>query len=112
MLFEPAIKDNGTEEQKDKYFSLARSGTLLGTYCQTGLGHGSFVRSLETTAIFDSATDEFVIHLPTVSSANLWLAKLGFLTTHAVVMAQLIVGDKSLGSHRFIVQIRSMQNGE
>lgn len=112
VLFEPAIEHNGTDEQKAKWLSLARSGTILGTYCQTELGHGSFVRGLETTATFHSATDEFVIHSPTVSSAKFWPAGLGTSTTHAVVMAQLVVGEKSPGPHLFIVQIRSLQTGQ
>ncbi|KAF1922622.1 acyl-CoA oxidase [Didymella exigua CBS 183.55] len=111
VLFEPAIEHNGTEEQKTKWLSLARSGKILGTYCQTELGHGSFIRDLETTATFDGVTDEFVIDSPTASSAKFWPAGLGFSITHAVVMAQLIVGDKSLGPHLFIVQIRSLQDG-
>jgi acyl-CoA oxidase len=47
--------------------ALAKSGKILGTYAQTELGHGSFVRGLETTATFDQAKDDFVIHSPTIS---------------------------------------------
>jgi acyl-CoA oxidase len=70
------------------------------------------VRGLETTATFDPAKDEFVINSPTVSSAEFWSAGLGFSTTHAVVMAQLVVGDNRHGPHLFIVPIRSLQNGK
>ena len=70
------------------------------------------MRGLETTATFDPVKDEFVVNSPTVSSAKFWPAGLGFSTTHAVVMAQLVVGKNRHGPHLFIVQIRSLQNGE
>ncbi|KAF1351516.1 acyl-CoA oxidase [Lizonia empirigonia] len=111
VLFELAIERNGTEEQRARWLLLARSGRILGTYCQTELGHGSFVRGIETTATFDQSTDEFIVHSPTVSSAKFWPAGLAFSTTHAVVMAQLIVGEENLGPHLFLVQIRSLDDG-
>ncbi|USP79477.1 Peroxisomal acyl-coenzyme A oxidase 1 [Curvularia clavata] len=111
ILFEPAIEHNGTPEQKAFWLPLARSGQILGTYTQTELGHGSFVRGIETTATFDMATDEFVIHSPTVTSKKFWPAGLGFSTTHAAVMARLIVGDKDYGPHIFLVQLRSLEDG-
>jgi acyl-CoA oxidase len=112
ILFEPAIEYNGTEEQKAKWLALAKSGRILGTYAQTELGHGSFVRGLETTATFDQNKNEFVIHSMTPSSAKFWPAGLEFSTTHAVVMAQLVVSQKPLGPHLFIVQLRSVRDGK
>jgi acyl-CoA oxidase len=112
VLFEPAIEHNGTEEQKAQWLTVAKSGKILGTYAQTELGHGSFVRGLETTATYVENTDEFVIHSPTVSSTKFWPAGLGFSTTHSVVMAQLVVNQKQLGPHLFIVQIRSLEDGK
>jgi acyl-CoA oxidase len=112
ILFEPAIEHNGTEEQKAHWLALAQSGKILGTYAQTELGHGSFVRGLETTATFDQAKDEFVIHSPTISSTKFWPAGLGFSTTHSVVVAQLVVNQKQIGPHLFIVQLRSVEDGK
>ncbi|KAI4909083.1 uncharacterized protein J4E92_010691 [Alternaria infectoria] len=111
ILFEPGMEHNGTEEQKAKWMPLARSGKILGTYAQTELGHGSFVRGIETTATFDSDRDEFVIHSPTISSTKFWPAGLGFSTTHGTVMARLIVGDEDHGPHIFLVQLRSVEDG-
>ena len=45
---------------------------VIGTYAQTELGHGTFVRGLETTATFDVDTQQFVIHSPTLSSTKWW----------------------------------------
>ncbi|KAH7397212.1 hypothetical protein BKA66DRAFT_408587 [Pyrenochaeta sp. MPI-SDFR-AT-0127] len=112
VLFEPAIEHNGTEEQKLQWLQLARPGRILGTYAQTELGHGSFVRGIETTATFDPKTDEFIIHSPTLSSTKFWPAGLGFSTTHAVVMARLISGTNDHGPHLFIVQLRGLDDGK
>lgn len=70
------------------------------------------MRDLETTATFDRQTDEFVIHSPTVTSTKFWPAGLGFSVTHAVVMAQLVVKEKSLGPHLFVLQLQSVENGK
>lgn len=55
------------------------------------MGHGSNVAGLETTAIFDHKTDEFVINTPTISATKWWPGDLGRHTNHAVVFAQLII---------------------
>lgn len=78
----PAIKGQGTEEQQQKWLSLANKMQIIGCYAQTELGHGSNVQGLETTATFDPETDEFVIHSPTQTSSKVskprsfWLSML------------------------------------
>jgi hypothetical protein len=109
VLFESAVEHNGTDEQEAKWLCLTRFGNILGIYCQTGLRHGSFVLGLVITATFDPATDEFVVHLPTVSSAKFWPVGLGSSTTDVVVMEQLVSGERQLGPHFLIVQIGSLQ---
>ena len=110
-MFEPAIQLNGSKEQQDKWLSLSRDGRILGTYCQTELAHGTFVRGIETTATFDPDKDEFVIHSPTLGSTKFWPASLGYSTTHAIVMARLVVSQKDHGPHMFIVPVRSLDDG-
>lgn len=39
---------------------------------QTELGHGTFIRGLETTATYDPETKEFVLHSPTLTSYKWW----------------------------------------
>ena len=77
---------------------------------QTELGHGTFIRGIETMATYDTS-DEFIIHSPTISSTKLWLGALGFSCTHAGVVARLLVGSKHYGPHFFIVQVRSEEDG-
>ena len=56
--------------------------TLLIIYlfkAQTELGHGTYVRGLETIVTFDKETDEFVINSPTVTSYKYWPGACKFL---------------------------------
>lgn len=96
----------GSEEQKAKWLPKCYTLEAIGCYCQTELGHGSDVKSLETTATYDAATKEFIIHSPTVSSIKFWPGGLGKLSNHAVVQAQLIINEQNYGVQTFIVKIR------
>ena len=49
-----------------------REHGIFGTYIQTELGHGTFVRGLETTATYDKTTQEFIIDSPTLTSIKYW----------------------------------------
>jgi acyl-CoA oxidase len=62
----------GNEEQVKQYLKKSVNFEIVGCYAQTELGHGSDVRSLETTATFDEKTQEFVINTPSISAAKFW----------------------------------------
>ncbi|MED6138994.1 acyl-coenzyme A oxidase, variant 2 [Stylosanthes scabra] len=109
-MFVPAIKGSGTDEQQQKWLPLAYKMQIIGCYAQTELGHGSNVQGLETTATFDPATNEFVIHSPTLTSSKWWPGGLGKISTHAVVYARLITNGQEHGVHGFIVQLRSLDD--
>ena len=81
-----------SDEQKEKWLTLAMQYKILGTYAQTELGHGegytitkwrlytyfcsfftgSNVRGLETTATYDADKQEFVLNTPTVTAHKFW----------------------------------------
>ncbi|KAL8091253.1 peroxisomal acyl-coenzyme A oxidase 1 [Apium graveolens] len=109
-MFVPAIKGQGTDEQQEKWLPLAQTMQIIGCYAQTELGHGSNVQGLETTATFDSKTDEFVLHSPTLTSSKWWPGGLGKVSTHAVVYARLLTEGQDHGVHGFIVQLRSLED--
>lgn len=64
------------------------------------------IQGLETTATFDKATDEFVIHSPTITSTKYWPGDSGLLSDHACVFAIMIIDGKKYGVQPFIVQTR------
>ncbi|KAL6761791.1 acyl-CoA dehydrogenase/oxidase C-terminal [Haematococcus lacustris] len=107
-MFIPSIRSQGTPEQQAHWLPLCVNLSIIGTYAQTELGHGTFVRGLETTATYDKAKQEFVLHSPTLTSTKWWPGGMGKTSTHAVVMARLFLDGKDYGPHAFIVQLRSL----
>lgn len=71
-MFTIALDLWSTPEQQDKWKSLMSKNVVFGTYIQTEIGHGTFVRGLETTATYDRSTQEFIINSPTLTSIKFW----------------------------------------
>ncbi len=68
----PALMGQADEQQQQKWLPPSQRLELIGTYAQTELGHGTFVRGLETTATYHAARQQFVVHSPTLSSTKWW----------------------------------------
>ncbi|KAJ4440465.1 hypothetical protein ANN_08606 [Periplaneta americana] len=79
---------------------------------QTELGHGTYIRGLETTAHYHPETQEFVINSPTLSSYKWWPGGMGHTANYAVVAAQLYTQEVYRGVHIFIVQLRDEETHE
>ena len=108
-LFGGAIENLGTERHHDAYVRPLIDLELLGCFAMTETGHGSDVQALETTATFDPATDEFVVHSPTPSSRKDYIGG-------AAVFAQLITAGageepEGHGVHCLFVPLRD-ENGD
>ena len=102
-MFQAAVNAMGNEEQRALWLNLIAKHKILGCYAQTELGHGSDVAKLETTAILDKSTDEFIINSPTITSTKMWPGDLGRYTSHALIFARLKVEDNDYSVHPFIV---------
>ena len=70
------------------------------------MGHGSDIRSLETTAEYDLVTKEWILNSPTISSAKYWPGELSFLANYAIVFAQTFIKGKNYGVHPFLLKIK------
>ncbi|ORB25011.1 acyl-CoA dehydrogenase family protein [Mycolicibacterium parafortuitum] len=111
-LFGGAIENLGTERHHEAYVKKLISLELLGCFAMTETGHGSDVQSLETTATYDPATQEFVIDSPTPTSRKDYIGGAAETARVAAVFAQLITPDgEKHGVHCFVVPIRD-DNGE
>ncbi|XP_055529883.1 probable peroxisomal acyl-coenzyme A oxidase 1 [Wyeomyia smithii] len=106
VMFLPAIMGHGTPEQQAEWIGRAWNCNIIGTYAQTELGHGTFIRGLETTATYDEKTKEVVINSPTLSSYKWWPGGLGHTANYCIVIAQLYSKGHCHGIHPFIVQLR------
>nr|XP_018909347.1 PREDICTED: probable peroxisomal acyl-coenzyme A oxidase 1 [Bemisia tabaci] len=106
VMFLPTVMGQGTMQQQAYWVSRAWNCEIMCTYAQTELGHGTFIRGLETTATYDPSTEEFVFNSPTLTSYKWWPGGLGHTCNYAVVVAQLYTKGQCHGIHPFIVQLR------
>ena len=105
-LFGSAIHQLGTKAHHDRWLRQAMDLTLPGVFAMTETGHGSDVASIGTTATYDPAAEEFVIHTP---FRGAWKEYLGNAALHgkaATVFARLITGGVDYGVHCFLVPLR------
>ncbi len=105
-LFAAAIQHLGTDEHHQRWLPDALGLALPGAFAMTETGHGSDVSAIGTTATYDPATDEWVIHTPFRAA---WKDYLGNAALHgraAVVFAQLITRNVNHGVHAFFVPLR------
>lgn len=108
-MFIPALKNLGTVEQQAEWVPKAWNCNIIGAYAQTELGHGTFIRGLETTATYDPSTKEFVMHSPTITAYKWWPGGLGHSSNYALTFAQLFTQGKNHGLHAFLVPIRDQE---
>ncbi len=110
-LFGGAIENLGTDVHHEQYVRGLIDLDILGCFAMTETGHGSNVQSLETTATYDPATEEFEITSPTPSSRKDYIGGAAAHARYAAVFAQLVTGGPgeapvSRGVHCFVVPIR------
>lgn len=116
-LWGGAVENLGTE----RHIPLIRDIMELrvpGSFGMTERGHGSDVQALETTAVYDRTTGEFVIHTPTPMAEKWYIGNAAEHATMAAVFCQLYTpaGDydenaptswgESHGVHCIVVALR------
>lgn len=112
-LFGGAIENLGTERHHQAYVRRIIDLDLLGCFAITETGHGSDVQSIETTATYDPATQEFVIHSPTPTARKDYIGGAAETARVAAVFAQLITPDgMNHGVHCLVVPIRDDEGND
>jgi acyl-CoA oxidase len=105
-LFASAVLQLGTEWHHKTFLPDIMSLKVPGAFAMTETGHGSDVASVATTATYDPAAQEFVIHTPFRGAWKEYLGNAGLHGKAATVFAQLITGGVNHGVHCFYVPIR------
>lgn len=67
-----AFRNQGTDEQFEKFGKRVENFDICVALAQTELGHGTFLRGLQTRADFDRKTDEFILNTPTITAYKFW----------------------------------------
>ena len=115
-LYCSAILHLGTAEHHERLLPGGLSVEVPGIFAMTETGHGSDVASIATTAEYDPATEEFVLHTPHRAAWKDYLGNAALHGTAAVVFAHLITtepGGRRVdhGVHAFHVPIRDPRTG-
>ncbi|BEI86636.1 hypothetical protein CcaverHIS002_0609230 [Cutaneotrichosporon cavernicola] len=77
-----------------------------GCFGLTELGYGNNAIEMETTAVYDSKTQEFIVNSPTPKSQKYWISNGAIHARYCIVFAQLSVDGKQEGVHALLVPIR------
>lgn len=104
-LFGGSIYFLGTEKHH-KLLADVASVKLPGCFAMTELGHGSNVRSLQTTASFDRQNNQWIVHTPDEYARKEWIGNAAAHAKMATVFAQLEIDGHYYGVHAFLVPIR------
>lgn len=104
-LFAGAVARLGTERHHH-VVQEALTLELPGCFAMTETGHGSNARDLETVAVYDPATQEFVVDTPRDSARKDYIGNAARHARTAVVFAQLEAASQGQGVHAFLVPIR------
>jgi acyl-CoA oxidase len=107
-LFGGAILQLGTERHHERYLPGVIDLSVPGCFAMSESAHGSDVQNVHTTATYDAATRELVVHTPHDGAHKEWIGNAAAHGRYAVVFAQLITPDaeESHGVHAVVVPIR------
>ncbi|KAG8720356.1 hypothetical protein FRC08_000454 [Ceratobasidium sp. 394] len=104
-LFGGTVLKLGSERHR-KFLHGVDDMSVIGCFALTELGYGNNAVEMETTAIWDAKTQEFVINTPSVIAQKYWITNSAVHANYAVVFAQLIFNGTNEGIHAFLVRIR------
>ena len=105
-LFGGAVLHLGTMRHHERHLTAIARFELPGCFAMSESDHGSNVQALQTTATYDAATAEFVVHTPTPGARKDYIGNAARDGRLAVVFAQLISGGEPRGVHALLVPLR------
>ncbi|KAJ3296854.1 hypothetical protein HK104_001096 [Borealophlyctis nickersoniae] len=105
-LFGGTVIKLGTQRHR-KYLPEIDNLNAIGCFGLTELGYGNNAVEMETTAHFDSATNEWIIHTPSTLAQKYWITNSAVHAKWTVVFAQTFVHGKHEGINVFLVRIRN-----
>jgi len=105
-LFGGTVLKLGTERHHKKLLEGIDNLQDIGCFGLTELGYGNNAVEMETTAIYDPKTKEFIVNTPHPLAQKYWITNGAVHAKHVVVMAKLIVNNVNEGIHAVLVPIR------
>lgn len=89
-LYMRTILNLGTKKH-EPYIDRAKDLVDIGSFSLTELGHGSNVKNIQTTAMYDEQTNSFIINSPSDYAMKFWIGATAELANMTVCWAQLYV---------------------
>eukprot|EP00397_Hematodinium_sp_SG-2012_P005519 GEMP01005539.1.p1 GENE.GEMP01005539.1~~GEMP01005539.1.p1 ORF type:complete len:706 (+),score=154.48 GEMP01005539.1:215-2332(+) len=105
-LFGGTLYRLGSEAHRQYYADKIDSAEVVGCFGLSELGYGNNAVEMETEAVYDADTDEFIIHSPSVLSQKYWITNGACHAHMCIVFAQLKIHGENQGVHGFLVPIR------
>lgn len=109
VLYYNSLIHLGTAKHQ-KYVERCLNYEDIGCFALTELSHGSNIREIQTTAIYDEVFKEFELNSPGYDSYKWWIGGAGKTANMTIVFAQLYVKKECFGVHSFIVGIRNKRD--
>ena len=103
-LFGGTVLKLGTERHHNKLLKGIDNLQDIGCFGLTELGYGNNAVEMETTAIYDSKTKEFIVNTPHPLAQKYWITNGAVHAKHVVVMAKLIGTDASKSLNIVIIK--------
>jgi len=109
-LWGMSIYSLGTEKHYKKYLKDIGSLELPGCFAMTETHHGSNVKGLETTAVYNHSDQTFTINTPSPNAQKEYIGNAALHGQMATVFAKLVIEGKDYGVNAFIVPLRNAKN--
>lgn len=76
-MFPLVLRTMGNNDYLQQHAAEAEAFDIYGGFALTETSHGTNALGMRTTAHFDVATKEFIIHTPDFEAAKCWIGNLG-----------------------------------
>ncbi|XP_078489499.1 uncharacterized protein LOC100181361 [Ciona intestinalis] len=105
-LFGGSVVKLGTKRHHDQLIEGIDTLDDVGCFGLTELGYGNNAVEMETTAVYDKESKEFIINTPTTLAQKYWITNGAVHAKHIIVFAQLSIDGDNKGIHGILVRIR------
>lgn len=105
-LWGMSVLSLGTEKHYKKYLKDISTLELPGGFAMTETHHGSNVKGVQTTAVYNHKDRTFTIHTPEKYDRKEYIGNVANHGEMVAVFAKLIINDKDYGVNAFVVPIR------
>ena len=93
-----------------EYLNNALSHRDIGCFGLTEIGHGSDTKNMETEAVYDHSSKEFILNSPRETSYKFWIGGAAETANMAIIWAQLVIKGVTNGIHPFVVPLRDRES--